>query len=218
MKHEIKVKRKFIPRNYNDNLIYSISSKNNNKITIEEEAKPSVKKRKNYLFDRLLRNQFVPDYKKNNHFKRANSGAIYLTDQKNQNDEPKENNSNKNNFSGNRFRLRARSGYLKNELQEFLKNNKIESGNKIGKEKEKDKDVHAFIVEDKVDNNKKNMPPLPFRIKIKLQNNNLNYNQNKYKLFLEFQYEKQNNYKTPRMILINKNNKSKHNNNQNKKT
>ena len=217
MKHEIKVKRKFIPRNYNDNLIYSISSKNNNKITIEEETKPSVKKRKNYLFDRLLRNQFVPDYKKNNHFKRANSGAIYLTDQKNQNDEPKENNSNKNNFSGNRFRLRARSGYLKNELQEFLKNNKIESGNKIGKEKEKDKDVHAFIVEDKVDNNKKNMPPLPFRIKIKLQNNNLNYNQNKYKLFLEFQYEKQNNYKTPRMILINKNNKSKHNNNQNKK-
>ena len=216
-KHEIKVKRKFIPRNYNDNLIYSISSKNNNKITIEEETKPSVKKRKNYLFDRLLRNQFVPDYKKNNHFKRANSGAIYLTDQKNQNDEPKENNSNKNNFSGNRFRLRARSGYLKNELQEFLKNNKIESGNKIGKEKEKDKDVHAFIVEDKVDNNKKNMPPLPFRIKIKLQNNNLNYNQNKYKLFLEFQYEKQNNYKTPRMILINKNNKSKHNNNQNKK-
>ena len=215
MKHEIKVKRKFIPRNYNDNLIYSISSKNNNKITIEEETKPSVKKRKNYLFDRLLRNQFVPDYKKNNHFKRANSGAIYLTDQKNQNDEPKENNSNKNNFSGNRFRLRARSGYLKNELQEFLKNNKIESGNKIGKEKEKD--VHAFIVEDKVDNNKKNMPPLPFRIKIKLQNNNLNYNQNKYKLFLEFQYEKQNNYKTPRMILINKNNKSKHNNNQNKK-
>ena len=217
MKHEIKVKRKFIPRNYNDNLIYSISSKNNNKITIEEETKPSVKKRKNYLFDRLLRNQFVPDYKKNNHFKRANSGAIYLTDQKNQNDEPKENNSNKNNFSGNRFRLRARSGYLKNELQEFLKNNKIESGNKIGKEKEEDKDVHAFIVEDKVDNNKKNMPPLPFRIKIKLQNNNLNYNQNKYKLFLEFQYEKQNNYKTPRMILINKNNKSKHNNNQNKK-
>ena len=217
MKHEIKVKRKFIPRNYNDNLIYSISSKNNNKITIEEETKPSVKKRKNYLFDRLLRNQFVPDYKKNNHFKRANSGAIYLTDQKNQNDEPKENNSNKNNFSGNRFRLRARSGYLKNELQEFLKNNKIESGNKIGKEKEKDKDVHAFIVEDKVDSNKKNMPPLPFRIKIKLQNNNLNYNQNKYKLFLEFQYEKQNNYKTPRMILINKNNKSKHNNNQNKK-
>ena len=216
-KHEIKVKRKFIPRNYNDNLIYSISSKNNNKITIEEETKPSVKKRKNYLFDRLLRNQFVPDYKKNNHFKRANSGAIYLTDQKNQNDGPKENNSNKNNFSGNRFRLRARSGYLKNELQEFLKNNKIESGNKIGKEKEKDKDVHAFIVEDKVDNNKKNMPPLPFRIKIKLQNNNLNYNQNKYKLFLEFQYEKQNNYKTPRMILINKNNKSKHNNNQNKK-
>ena len=217
MKHEIKVKRKFIPRNYNDNLIYSISSKNNNKITIEEETKPSVKKRKNYLFDRLLRNQFVPDYKKNNHFKRANSGAIYLTDQKNQNDEPKENNSNKNNFSGNRFRLRARSGYLKNELQEFLKNNKIESGNKIGKEKEEDKEVHAFIVEDKVDNNKKNMPPLPFRIKIKLQNNNLNYNQNKYKLFLEFQYEKQNNYKTPRMILINKNNKSKHNNNQNKK-
>ena len=216
-KHEIKVKRKFIPRNYNDNLIYSISSKNNNKITIEEETKPSVKKRKNYLFDRLLRNQFVPDYKKNNHFKRANSGAIYLTDQKNQNDEPKENISNKNNFSGNRFRLRARSGYLKNELQEFLKNNKIESGNKIGKEKEKDKDVHAFIVEDKVDSNKKNMPPLPFRIKIKLQNNNLNYNQNKYKLFLEFQYEKQNNYKTPRMILINKNNKSKHNNNQNKK-
>ena len=214
-KHEIKVKRKFIPRNYNDNLIYSISSKNNNKITIEEEAKPSVKKRKNYLFDRLLRNQFVPDYKKNNHFKRANSGAIYLTDQKNQNDEPKENNSNKNNFSGNRFRLRARSGYLKNELQEFLKNNKIESGNKIGNEKEND--VHAFIVEDKVDNNKKNMPPLPFRIKIKLQNNNLNYNQNKYKLFLEFQYEKQNNYKTPRMILINKNNKSKHNNKQNKK-
>ena len=217
MKHEIKVKRKFIPRNYNDNLIYSISSKNNNKITIEEETKPSVKKRKNYLFDRLLRNQFVPDYKKNNHFKRANSGAIYLTDQKNQNDEPKENNSNKNNFSGNRFRLRARSGYLKNELQEFLKNNKIESGNKIGNEKEKENDVHAFIVEDKVDNNKKNMPPLPFRIKIKLQNNNLNYNQNKYKLFLEFQYEKQNNYKTPRMILINKNNKSKHNNNQNKK-
>ena len=211
-KHEIKVKRKFIPRNYNDNLIYSISSKNNNKITIEEETKPSVKKRKNYLFDRLLRNQFVPDYKKNNHFKRANSGAIYLTDQKNQNDEPKENNSNKNNFSGNRFRLRARSGYLKNELQEFLKNNKIESGNKIGNEKEKENDVHAFIVEDKVDNNKKNMPPLPFRIKIKLQNNNLNYNQNKYKLFLEFQYEKQNNYKTPRMILINKNNKSKHNN------
>ena len=121
MKHEIKVKRKFIPRNYNDNLIYSISSKNNNKITIEEETKPSVKKRKNYLFDRLLRNQFVPDYKKNNHFKRANSGAIYLTDQKNQNDEPKENNSNKNNFSGNRFRLRARSGYLKNELQEKKK-------------------------------------------------------------------------------------------------
>ena len=220
IKHEIKVKRKFIPRNYNDNLIYNFSSKNNNKITIEDEAKPSVKKRKNYLFDRLLRNQFVPDNKKNNQFKRANSGAIFLTDQKNKNDEQKENNPNKNNFSGNRFRLRARSGYLKNELQEFLKINKMESGNTIGNEKEKEKEneVNAFAVEEHLDKNKKNMPPLPFRIKIKLQNNNnINNNQNKYKLFLEFQYEKQNNYKTPRMILINNINKSKNNNTKNKK-
>ena len=216
IKHEIKVKRKFIPRNYNDNLIYNFSSKNNNKITIEDESKPSVKKRKNYLFDRLLRNQFVPDNKKNNQFKRANSGAIFLTDQKNKNDEQKENNPNKNNFSGNRFRLRARSGYLKNELQEFLKINKMESGNTIGNEKENE--VNAFAVEEHLDKNKKNMPPLPFRIKIKLQNNNnINNNQNKYKLFLEFQYEKQNNYKTPRMILINNINKTKNNNTKNKK-
>ena len=205
-KNQIKVKRKIIQRNYNDNLIYSMSSKNNNKITIEEEAKPSYKKRKNYLFDKLLRNQFVSYSKNNNPYKRANSGAIYLTEQKNKNDEQKENNLNKNNFSGNRFRLRARSGYLKSELQEFLKNTKIESGNKF----EKENDINTIIIEDNLDKKKekikKNMPPLPFRIKNKLHNDhNINYNKNKYKLFLEFQYGKENNYKTPRMILINNN-------------
>ena len=55
------------------------------KVTIEEEAKPSIKKRKNYLFDKLLRNQFITqknisDSKNKNLFKRNNSGAIYLTE------------------------------------------------------------------------------------------------------------------------------------------
>ena len=55
------------------------------------------------------------------------------------------------------------------------------------------------------------MPPIPFRIKRKISN--INDEEKKNKLFLEFKYEKHNNYKTPRMILINNNYKSTINNN-----
>ena len=198
-----KEKKKFIQRNSNDNIIYCLSSKDN-KITIEEETKPIVKRRKNYLFDKLLRNQFISknsDSKIKNPYKRANSGAVYLTEQKDTIDEQKENNINNNNFSGNKFRLRARSGYFKNDLDKFLKRNKIES------EKKLEKDDNTIEIENQREKNKKNMPPLPFKIKNKFFNHNnySNINKNKLKLFLEFKYEKQNNYKTPRIILINKN-------------
>ena len=213
-----KEKKKFIPRNNNDNLFYFVSSKN--KVTIESESKPNLKKRKNYLFDKLLRNQFitvnhVSDSKNNNPFKRANSGAFYFTDQKdtleeqnvNKNINLNNNNNINNNNKGYRFGLRAKSGILKNELNEFLKNNNLENKNIIGKEN----DINSIAAEDKADKKKekikKNMPPLPFRIK-----NKLNYNSDvnhKYKLILEFQYERQNNYKTPRMIIINPNNNIK---------
>ena len=206
-----KDKRKFIPRNNKDNIIYNMNFKN--KVTIEEEAKPSLKKRKNYLFDRLLRNQFISqknisDSKNKNPFKRTNSGAIYLTEQKNKLEEAQKENKNDNiNYSGNKFRLRAKSGYLKNEFCEFLSNNKIENDNEKGNEK--GNEINSIYVNDKFDKkkekNKKNMPPLPFRIKHKLNNNISNNNQNKYKLYFEFQYEKQNNYKTLRIILNDKN-------------
>ena len=203
--YQNKAKKKFVLRNNNnDKLIYSLSSKNN-RATIEEESKQSVKKKKNYLFDKLLRNQFVTkntsDSKKNNPYKRANSGAIFLSEEKDTLEAQKENKNENYNFSGNKFRFRAKSGYLKSELEEFSKYNKIENENKCEKE------INTIGVGGKKDKRKekykKNMPPLPFRIKNKLQNNYINNNQNKYKLILEFQYEKQNNYKTPKMISIN---------------
>jgi len=204
-----KEKRKFIPRNCNDNLIYSMSSKN--KVTIEEATKPILKKRKNYLFDKLLRNQFVTqkntsDSKNKNPFKRNNSGTN-LTEDKNTLEEPNENKNynNINNFSGNKFRFRAKSGYLKNDLDEFLKRNKPESENKNDKEN----DINSIYVDDKMDKKKeklkKNLPPLPFRIKHKLNNISENQDKDNNKLYLEFKYEKQDNYKTPRILLINNN-------------
>ena len=202
-----KEKRKFIPRNCNDNLIYSMSSKN--KVTIEEATKPILKKRKNYLFDKLLRNQFITqknisDSKNKNPFKRNNSGTN-LTEDKNTLEEPNENKNynNINNFSGNKFRFRAKSGYLKNDLDEFLKRNKPESENK----NEIENDINSICVDDKLDKKKekfkKNMPPLPFRIKHKLNNINENQDRDNNKLYLQFKYEKQDNYKTPRILLIN---------------
>ena len=197
-------KRIFVHRNSNNNIIHCLSSKDN-KITIEEETKPIIKRRKNYLFDKLLRNQFITknsDSKNNNPYKRANSGAIFLTEQKDTIDEQKENNLNinNNNYSGNKFRLRARSGYLKNDLDKFLKRNKVDS------EKKLEKDEISIDIENKREKNKKNMPPIPFKIKNKFHNWDYTNNfHNKMKLFLDFKYEKQNNYKTPRMILINKN-------------
>ena len=212
-------KKKFIPRNSNDNINYNMNSKG--KVTIEEEAKPSIKKRKNYLFDKLLRNQFVSqkniyDSNKKNQFKRTNSGAIYFTDKKNKLEEQKENKNDNINYSGNKFRLRAKSGYIKNDFGEFLKNDKYQSENK----NENKNGINSIFVDDKFDKkkekNRKNMPPLPlpFRIKHKLNSNNYKYNnQEKLKLYFEFLYEKQNNYKTLRMIVNNKNNDEKTNKN-----
>jgi len=215
-----KEKRKFIPRNNNDNKMHNMNSKN--KVTIEEETKPSIKKRKNYLFDKLLRNQFVSqknisDSKNKNQFKRTNSGAIYLTDQKNTLEEQKENKNDNINHSGNKFRLRAKSGYIKNDFDEILKNDKYKSESK--NENEKENEINTIYVNDKMDKkkekNRKNMPPLPipFRIKHKLNNNNINNNQDKLKLYFEFQYEKQNNFKTLKMIVNNKNKNEKTNKN-----
>ena len=212
-------KKKFIPRNSNDNINYNMNSKG--KVTIEEEAKPSIKKRKNYLFDKLLRNQFVSqkniyDSNKKNQFKRTNSGAIYFTDKKNKLEEQKENKNDNINYSGNKFRVRAKSGYIKNDFGEFLKNDKYQSENK----NENKNGINSIFVDDKFDKkkekNRKNMPPLPlpFRIKHKLNSNNYKYNnQEKLKLYFEFLYEKQNNYKTLRMIVNNKNNDEKTNKN-----
>ena len=211
-------KKKFIPRNSNDNINYNMNSKG--KVTIEEEAKPSIKKRKNYLFDKLLRNQFVSqkniyDSNKKNQFKRTNSGAIYFTDKKNKLEEQKENKNDNINYSGNKFRLRAKSGYIKNDFGEFLKNDKYQSENK----NENKNEINSIFVDDKFDKkkekNRKNMPPLPlpFRIKHKLNNNYIYNNQEKLKLYFEFLYEKQNNYKTLRMIVNNKNNDEKTNKN-----
>ena len=212
-------KKKFIPRNSNDNINYNMNSKG--KVTIEEEAKPSIKKRKNYLFDKLLRNQFVSqkniyDSNKKNQFKRTNSGAIYFTDKKNKLEEQKENKNDNINYSGNKFRVRAKSGYIKNDFGEFLKNDKYQSENK----NENKNGINSIFVDDKFDKkkekNRKNMPPLPlpFRIKHKLNSNNYKYNnQEKLKLYFEFLYEKQNNYKTFRMIVNNKNNDEKTNKN-----
>ena len=212
-------KKKFIPRNSNDNINYNMNSKG--KVTIEEEAKPSIKKRKNYLFDKLLRNQFVSqkniyDSNNKNQFKRTNSGAIYFTDKKNKLEEQKENKNDNINYSGNKFRLRAKSGYIKNDFGEFLKNDKYQSENK----NENKNGINSIFVDDKFDKkkekNRKNMPPLPlpFRIKHKLNSNNYKYNnQEKLKLYFEFLYEKQNNYKTLRMIVNNKNNDEKTNKN-----
>ena len=212
-------KKKFIPRNSNDNINYNMNSKG--KVTIEEEAKPSIKKRKNYLFDKLLRNQFVSqkniyDSNNKNQFKRTNSGAIYFTDKKNKLEEQKENKNDNINYSGNKFRVRAKSGYIKNDFGEFLKNDKYQSENK----NENKNGINSIFVDDKFDKkkekNRKNMPPLPlpFRIKHKLNSNNYKYNnQEKLKLYFEFLYEKQNNYKTFRMIVNNKNNDEKTNKN-----
>ena len=211
-------KKKFIPRNSNDNINYNMNSKG--KVTIEEEAKPSIKKRKNYLFDKLLRNQFVSqkniyDSNNKNQFKRTNSGAIYFTDKKNKLEEQKENKNDNINYSGNKFRLRAKSGYIKNDFGEFLKNDKYQSENK----NENKNEINSILVYDKFDKkkekNRKNMPPLPlpFRIKHKLNNNYIYNNQEKLKLYFEFLYEKQNNYKTLRMIVNNKNNDEKTNKN-----
>ena len=211
-------KKKFIPRNSNDNINYNMNSKG--KVTIEEEAKPSIKKRKNYLFDKLLRNQFVSqkniyDSNNKNQFKRTNSGAIYFTDKKNKLEEQKENKNDNINYSGNKFRLRAKSGYIKNDFGEFLKNDKYQSENK----NENKNGINSIFVDDKFDKkkekNRKNMPPLPlpFRIKHKLNKNYIYNNQEKLKLYFEFLYEKQNNYKTLRMIVNNKNNDEKTNKN-----
>ena len=212
-------KKKFIPRNSNDNINYNMNSKG--KVTIEEEAKPSIKKRKNYLFDKLLRNQFVSqnniyDSNNKNQFKRTNSGAIYFTDKKNKLEEQKENKNDNINYSGNKFRVRAKSGYIKNDFGEFLKNDKYQSENK----NENKNGINSIFVDDKFDKkkekNRKNMPPLPlpFRIKHKLNSNNYKYNnQEKLKLYFEFLYEKQNNYKTFRMIVNYKNNEEMTNKN-----
>ena len=213
-------KKKFIPRNSNDNINYNMNSKG--KVTIEEEAKPSIKKRKNYLFDKLLRNQFVSqkniyDSNNKNQFKRTNSGAIYFTDKKNKLEEQKENKNDNINYSGNKFRLRAKSGYIKNDFGEFLKNDKYQSENE--NKNENKNEINSIFVDDKFDKkkekNRKNMPPLPlpFRIKHKLNNNYIYNNQEKLKLYFEFLYEKQNNYKTLRMIVNNKNNDEKTNKN-----
>ena len=193
--HENKYKKKFITRNHNDNILYNMSSKN--KETIEEDIKPIITKRKNYLFDRLLRAQFVTqknisDSKNKKGYKRNNSGAIYFTDQKDTFDEQKENKINNNNLSGNKFRNRAKSGHIKNDLKK----------DQIGNDGQRDTKNEEI---------KKNMPPIPFRIKRKFSN--INDEEKKNKLFLEFKYEKHNNYKTPRMILINNNYKSTINNN-----
>ena len=214
-KEEDAHKQRKINQRNNDNLISSISSK---KITIEEESNgnSNSKKRKNYLFDRLLRNQFVTqknisDSKNKPIYKRGSSNAFYLTEEKNTIDETKSTKNN-NAISVNRFRQRANSGIIKNNFEAFLEKTNLKYENKIDKE---NKDINTILIDnDKKNekNNKKNLPPLPFRIRHKLNNYE---NKNKLKLYLEFKYEKQSYYKTPKMILININKENKSNNDNN---
>ena len=151
-KEEDAHKQRKINQRNNDNLISSISSK---KITIEEESNgnSNSKKRKNYLFDRLLRNQFVTqknisDSKNKPIYKRGSSNAFYLTEEKNTIDETKSTKNN-NAISVNRFRQRANSGIIKNNFEAFLEKTNLKYENKIDKENE---DINTILI----DNDKKN--------------------------------------------------------------
>ena len=192
-------KHKHLDDKDDDNSLYRTNSKNK----LNEEVKSSMKKKKNYLFEKLLKNQFISKKnisnskdKNDNNFIRRYSGNTPLSEQKNDEEET-ETNQNEVLVSEKKLvKLRERSGsnYLKRNVRinNNLNNNISNHDKQIEKEKEKDKksnnsdDVEkvnetSFIMQcnkkANKNSNNKNLPPLPFRAKsgrILDKNKNLN--------------------------------------------
>ena len=171
----------------NDNYIYRTKSKNK----LNEEEKPSMKKKKNYLFEKLLRNQFLPKNSKDKHLiQRTKSGVVFSAEQKNNDEE------NKILVSENKLiRLRERSGsnYYRNNIRinqalnniilsdnghknkKDYKNEENENENKLNNSDDAEKvDETSFIMEFNKKNKKNNkcsgsnkngLPPLPLKHK-----------------------------------------------------
>ena len=167
--------------------IYRTNSKNK----LEEEVKTSMKKRKNYLFEKLLRNQFLSKKSSSKKiYKRKKSGIHYITDEKNTKEEISS--SHKELLESEkkiiRLRDRSQSNYFKYRNENF-KLNKVSNGreekyikvnkiyenddNKLNNSDDAEKvNETSFIMEynkkikKKNDNsNKKGLPPFPLRAK-----------------------------------------------------
>ena len=183
--NEEKEKKVTINEEKNDNYIYRTKSKN--KLN-EEEEKTSMKKRKNYLFEKLLRNQFLPkgtlsNSKDKNIIQRTKSGAILSAQPKKIDEENKKIFVSENKL----IKLRERSGsnYLKNKLRiNHALNNIIINDNKLkikeNKNKESESKLNNSDDAEKLDensyinkkikknnnyiiSNKKGLPPKPLR-------------------------------------------------------
>ncbi len=147
--------------NNDDNYRYTTT---NSKSKLDEEVKTSMKKRKNYLFDKLLRNQFLSKIKTS---KEKDKDEIYsnnknkldihfITEEKNnkENEEikPKEKEKEKEVAETDkkliRLRDRSQSNYLKNRKENHKLNNNINN-----EKEEKDKKING---NDENDDNKLN--------------------------------------------------------------
>ena len=194
---EEKVMKKIVNDDNNENIIYRINS--NNKLN--EEVKSSMKKRKNYLFEKLLRNQFLPknnlsNNKENkNHLKRTKSGVM-PSELKNREEDEEMNKILVSEKKMIKLRERSGSNYLKgkiintdlkkkkenvNKVSKFSKNKENESKLNNSDDAEKVNET-SFIMnynKKKMKNNnynnsiRKGLPPLPLKIK-----NGQNYNTN----------------------------------------
>ena len=194
--------------NNNENIenIENIIYKSNSKKKLNEEIKTNMKKRKNYLYEKLLRNQFVrsknSSRKNINIYKRSKSGAVGNSDQKNIDNVDKNEKENRILVSERKLiQIRGRSGsnHQKNKninldrnTNESNKNNINEKddeiNNKLNNSDDADKvEEKSFILEynkknDKQNKNKKELPPLPIRPKsgsiFKYKMNGLNENPN----------------------------------------
>ena len=177
-------------KNENTNDKKDVICKSNSKSNLKEDIKSSMKKRKNYLFEKLLKNQFISKKKlsnskeKNNNFKRRYSGHIPLSEPKND-EEDIEVNQNEILVSEKKLiKLRERSGsnFLKKNIR--MNNNlndfKSKYEKKIVIDKENDKQLNnsddaekvnetSFIMEynkkANKNSNSKKLPPMPFRAK-----------------------------------------------------
>jgi hypothetical protein len=131
----------------NSNYLYKTNSKKN----LEEEVKTSMKKRKNYLFDKLLRNQFLSrvkfskDNMKINYHKKKKSD-YYITEVKNSQDNQEIKSKEKEILETEKklikLRDRSQSNYLNNRKENFRINNnsngKEEKDTKINGSEQKD--------------------------------------------------------------------------------